>query len=427
MMKIDQHHALDRLTSGGLHPTLALPASLNDNLSIKMASTESTPRSRYEKIEVAYILGAGFSRNAGLPLQSQFTDELLRARGLKRGPSKTLVHFLCRFVREAFDHSEKAHAEYWPALEDIFTCIDLSANTGHHLGFKYPPSLLRTTRRALIARIAKMLHSTYEKSRERRTVQWQLLVRFFKAINVSRSAFINMNWDTVVEDQLTSIYGDELRFTYGGSAIPADFPTTSNDSEPIELRRPHGEVVRLVKMHGSVNWLYCDNCRRLFWFLPGEAMKVANQALTDAEWKIICSTIGTPETHRASNWTCCYCNGVRLGGRIATFSYRKALDFAMFQRAWSEAERSLRQAKTWVFIGYSLPAADYEFKYLLKRVELSRNPPPNYIMIAKDEPPQETSTYRNYQRFFGRSIKIGKSAFLEGLNAGAIKSLRDLY
>jgi hypothetical protein len=41
-------------------------------------------------------------------------------------------------------------------IEDIFTCIDLSANTGHHLGPKYSPSDLRSVRRGLIVRIIRM-------------------------------------------------------------------------------------------------------------------------------------------------------------------------------------------------------------------------------------------------------------------------------
>src|SRR5512133_1574205 len=68
---------------------------------------------------------------------------------------------------------------------------------------------------------------------------------------------------------------------------------------------------------------------------------------------------------------CCYCNQVELSTRIATFSYQKALDFPMFQRSWLLAERKLRNSGRWVFIGYSLPAADFEFKHLLKRVELA--------------------------------------------------------
>ena len=41
-------------------------------------------------------------------------------------------------------------------------------------------------------------------------------------------------------------------------------------------------------------------------------------------------------------------------------------------KTWFDAEDLLREAKNWVFVGYSLPEADYEFKYLLKRIELSK-------------------------------------------------------
>jgi hypothetical protein len=41
-------------------------------------------------------------------------------------------------------------------IKDIFTCIDLSANTGHHLGPKYSPADLRSVRRGLIVRIIRM-------------------------------------------------------------------------------------------------------------------------------------------------------------------------------------------------------------------------------------------------------------------------------
>ena len=49
----------------------------------------------------------------------------------------------------------------------------------------------------------------------------------------------------------------------------------------------------------------------------------------------------------------------------------------MYDQSWQTAERLLREAKNWIFIGYSLPAADYEFKLLLKRVQLSRKAKPN--------------------------------------------------
>ena len=126
--------------------------------------------------------------------------------------------------------------------------------------------------------------------------------------------------------------------------------------------------MRIIKIHGSTNWLYCDNCRRVYWFSPTGARRLAAQLLHPDEW---CGIYGHDRPEQC--WTCRSCPGVPLSTRLATFSYVKALDFPMFQRSWLSAERLLRDARKWVFIGCSLPAADYEFKYLLKRVQLARN------------------------------------------------------
>jgi hypothetical protein len=56
----------------------------------------------------AYILGAGFSHYAGLPLQADFTKELLAARDFGSGPSRALVRYLDEFVNRVFDRSKNA-------------------------------------------------------------------------------------------------------------------------------------------------------------------------------------------------------------------------------------------------------------------------------------------------------------------------------
>jgi hypothetical protein len=112
-----------------------------------------------------------------------------------------------------------------------------------------------------------------------------------------------------------------------------------------------------------------------------------------------------------------------LGTRFATFSYRKALDFPMHERSWDSAEHLLRAAKTWIFIGYSLPAADYEFKLLLKRVQLSRSPDPHVVLMTGGGPEAADRTERSYQRFFGPSIA---TVFKDGLDADARRYLRKI-
>ncbi len=116
---------------------------------------------------------------------------------------------------------------------------------------------------------------------------------------------------------------------------------------------------RIVKIHGSVNWLfYCDNCRRLYWFPAKDGATVAMQLITRREGR----RLKLPGLDTCARWHCMHCKDVALTTRVATFSYLKALDFPMFERSWSAAERVLRQAEKWIFIGYSLPAADYEIQ-----------------------------------------------------------------
>src|SRR4051812_23284497 len=100
-------------------------------------------------LKTVFIVGAGFASYAGMPLQMDFTDALLSGRGEAEGNSGMIVQHLRKFVNRAFDHKTSAGAQFWPELEDIFTCIDLAANSGHNLGPKFSPSALRTIRRGL--------------------------------------------------------------------------------------------------------------------------------------------------------------------------------------------------------------------------------------------------------------------------------------
>ena len=77
----------------------------------------------------------------------------------------------------------------------------------------------------------------------------------------------------------------------------------------------------------------------------------------------------------------------------------------MFQKSWFAAEELLREADEWVFIGYSLPAADFEFKYLLKRMLLCRSTPPVIKVISGGDEDSVSRTHWNYYKFFGKGIK----------------------
>jgi hypothetical protein len=360
----------------------------------------------------AYIVGAGFSSHAGLPLQEEFTSKLLEPRQNEDDPHHDLVKFLSNFTNQVFDHKKTASARYWPNLEDIFTSIDLAANTGHHLGFDFPPAKLRTVRRALLTRIINILNDSYGRARKLESSQWRQLKEFFEKIDTAHSAFISINWDTVIERRLQEVRN--LSFvSYKCGEVAAEFPRKGNE---VRLTRRPQRIVPVIKIHGSINWLYCDSCRRLHCFPPSQAREIESQLLSPEEWELI-----HPKTQKRQQWTCSRCPEVCLGTRIATLSYLKALDFPMFQKSWFSAERVLRNASRWVFIGYSLPAADYEFKYLLKRVQISRQEKPEIVLVTGGTDPE--LTYSNYQRFFGRVMDRNDGYFGEGLSTEAIQRI----
>jgi hypothetical protein len=377
-------------------------------------SPEQPPMTRAKRgeIESVYILGAGFSWYANMPLQENFTRSLLEGRGAGTGPSGRVVQFLRCFVGDVFFHADDAWAIHWPELEDLFTCVDLSANSGHHLGKDYSPLKLRTVRRALIFRIITMLREKYSEAKQKPDTKWQELERYLKSIDIERSAFICTNWDTVLESRLFELFGIKA-FDYRCGALGASFPSKSGS----HLRRAREHkvgAIPIIKMHGSTNWLYCDNCRQTIWFPPNQSGKVAGQLLRTRDWQ----TIHSAKASSSETYSCTRCSADSLGTRLATFSYLKALDFPMFQKSWFSAEALLRESKRWIFIGYSLPAADFEFKFLLKRVQLSRPKAPSFTVISGGAGAE--ASYWNYQRFFGRAIKKGDTFFDGGLAAALL-------
>ena len=190
-------------------------------------------------------------------------------------------------------------------------------------------------------------------------------------------------------------------------------------------------ITPIIKIHGSANWLYCDNCRQLYWFHPDQSRRIADQLIKTDDLMRIRSFLKKRRAHVKETienlqlqprLKCLCSDDVALGTRIATFSYRKALDFPMFQKSWFAAEELLRAADKWVFVGYSLPAADYEFKYLLKRTQLSRKKQPQFIIVSGGAKDDVNRASDNYQRFFGRAINKA-NFFSAGLTHEAVAAI----
>ena len=116
----------------------------------------------------------------------------------------------------------------------------------------------------------------------------------------------------------------------------------------------------LLKIHGSLNWLYCPVCNHIK-LTPKEERAI--KAFYDIEKCEECKTPMEPV--------------------IIPPTFYKEMSNPFIQQIFLKADKVLRNAKRIFICGYSFPDADLHVKYLLKRAEQFRGETPEiYILIT---------------------------------------------
>lgn len=332
-------------------------------------------------MKAVVILGAGFSKNSGLPVQSEIPELLIKDQ-CDNPFENNVSHIIERFYEDVFGFSRGAVP---PSLDDVLTCIDISTNTGHHLGIKYSPIHLRAIRRFVIYKLFKVLEENYRYSEEVFILISKILKRY------TQVDFVVLNWDTVLEKYIKIINSD---YTIDYCNEGKDIRSTSSAK--------FSEAIRVIKIHGSYNWLYCDNCRNLFndSYNDVPLTKKVGFKVTDFE---LLGDFDPKITEVIDGERCVMC-GDHISSHIATHCFRKSFRENSFPHLWDRAEEALTNSDKWIFIGYSLPQADYEFKHLIKISELKlrhrrkRGPEVDAVLL------NSKTTAANYESFFGHNI-----------------------
>ena len=185
-------------------------------------------------MRAAVILGAGFSKNSGLPVQSEIPELLIEYQ--QDNPFENNISKIIEgFYVDVFGFSRGAVP---PSLDDLLTCIDISTKAEHHLSIKYSPLHLRAIRRFIVYRLFKILEDKYIYSE----AVFNLVNKLLK--NYSKVDFIVLNWDTVLEKYINLIdTGYSVNYCNGGRNIRS---LASGKAL---------EEIKIIKTHGSCNWL----------------------------------------------------------------------------------------------------------------------------------------------------------------------------
>jgi hypothetical protein len=322
-----------------------------------------------------FVLGAGFSAQAGAPLIRDFLD---KSRELMDDPSSGLEPFererfseVFRFRREMAQAREKVMIDL-DNIEELFGLVEMSQRLGDDT---------RQTRDATVYMIAKTLELAIRQPGDRRyQVRFDVkpesvgtlasarggnlfqhppgfapnmfgcdIYDYFASLAsggfddperqpARRNTFITFNYDLILDHALQRLH------------VQPDYVLDPSLTRVYELPGARQQCV-ILKLHGSTNWGVCGNCLKEIVVLQGK--------VTDS-----------PRQFRLER--CGRCGEQRFQPLLIPPSWDKSEYQRIMTRVWARAVAELKSATRICIIGYSMPQSDLFFKYLLT-LALSEN------------------------------------------------------
>jgi hypothetical protein len=181
----------------------------------------------------------------------------------------------------------------------------------------------------------------------------------------SSNSFLSLNYDILLDNPILDRY-PQIDIDYGISF--------TNMFEP----RPELGM-KLLKLHGSLNWAFCPVC---------------NSVRLNREGKISDKIIAERLT--------CGRDGAIQRSLLIPPTWLKVYDNAYLVKIWLESEHVLRKACSLFFVGYSLPESDFHIRYLLKKSLFRSNTSPRVVVITSPRNKEGSDLYLRYKRFFGQ-------------------------
>jgi hypothetical protein len=228
-------------------------------------------------------------------------------------------------------------------MESAFAAFEMAGVIGK-LGEMKPEDINRlpsAMRRLIFRTIELTVLFPFDVGRTWPTEDYGRLVELFRGLDPS------MNW--VRSSVITFNYDVALDYALMVAGIPIDYCLADS--------RPQG-ALRLMKLHGSLNWKWCDRCQGLVeeWDL---AKFLKGRIIYNPSGKPIPLEIASEISKQKH--TC----GDGLQPFLVPPTWNKAVYSTRLARVWAGAAAELADAEEIIVIGYSLPPSDVFFKYLL--------------------------------------------------------------
>jgi NAD-dependent SIR2 family protein deacetylase len=289
--------------------------------------------------KTVFIIGAGVSKQAGAPLMNDFLDVADRLRKTTEiaDPDFDLV-FRGRDALQAV-HSKSTMDLL--NLESVFAAFEM-AKLLRRLGTlsveeveALPEAMTRVIQRTLEMTIMFPISNGRAKPPHPYAEIVELVTQRNKQAPRSTFSFITFNYDICL-DLALYVSGHRIDYCLG---------------PPVE------NAVKLLKLHGSLNWSQCPKCSQIVAYRMEEFFQRTTMVAFEAgpAKVIISSGLGRIP----------HCD-VTLSSHpfIAPPTWNKTQYHTQLESVWRAAAKELSDAESIVICGYSLPETDQFFRYL---------------------------------------------------------------
>ncbi|MBS0197242.1 MAG: SIR2 family protein [Planctomycetes bacterium] len=344
------------------------------------------------------VLGAGATKACGGPLTAEILPQAFSLSLRHPDLLEPLNRLLVEKFRVPADRHQRRPKDY-PPLPLVLTLLDMAVDRRHSLGPTWTTADIRAARESAEYAVFGVIEVMLEGPGN--LAPHESILRHLAARTGRPPTVISLNYDVLVDNAMIS-------------AGEGQYPDYACDVAT-RAYRESGKWGELLKIHGSLNWLYCPNCHRL-------DMGIGRSGYT---YKIARNTFDVPEydaSYERRRETKCRDCATPPRPVMITPTTLKDYRNPHISAVWYRALRVLREATRVVFIGYSLPWDDTDVIYLLKR-GLNELPADKITIVehgsaAKPgKPLEESDVGERYQAIFGREVDYQPIGFVDWLHS----------
>lgn len=350
------------------------------------------------KTKTVFVLGAGFSVEAKAPSQEKLVKKIFDVHNEKPSVFKEnkIIEFT-EFLSNTLCIPSELH-ETIP-LEDIFTPLD--SCLANNVSFKnLSVDEISKKRKLVFELIGLTLQHLLENSNK------QYIDDFAKyVVKISKDrknnyrkvdpvSVISTNWDILLDNSLYN----QIRNLNDLAVVDyccyvSSFLESDETVKPgLEILGKGGYNVKLLKLHGSLNWLQCQKCQRIYVKFNQKIAMNPYANINKPTCRHCDRNFGNHKSHN-------------LVSNLIMPTFLKDLSNPQYKIIWQNAGIELSEAKKIVFIGYSLPQADFEMRQLLSRMVDFETEIEVVDFKDNSNPKKYDDLIKSYKQFFGREIK----------------------